>query len=66
VDKEQFSNAFDELGEGLGRYQAIDLKNGMKTVSTKIWGSETDHSRRRLEAVPPGFPVSFAGNPSSM
>jgi len=36
VDKEQFSNAFDELGEGLGRYQAIDLKNGMKTVSTKI------------------------------
>lgn len=49
-----------EFDADLGWYQDIDLGNGLRTKSRVVWGEETDHPRRRWEAISHAVPTDLS------
>lgn len=45
----------------MGRYQDIDLGNGLSTRSRRVWGEDLDHPKRRWKNIEPAVPLDMSG-----
>ena len=59
--EEEIQVRIREFEDDLGWYQNIDLGNGIKTKTRRVWGEEIDHPRRRFEEVESHIPDSMEG-----
>lgn len=59
---ERIRQRIQELDAGLGWYQDIDLGNGIRTKTRRVWGEDIDHPRKRWAEVASAVPRSLAGS----
>ena len=60
-DDEAIDRRIAELDEDPGWYQDIELPDGRRTKTRRVWGEEIDHPRKRFAMIAPSVPDDMSG-----